>query len=422
MYGVAGNGGASGYGTVFKVTPVGGLTALYSFCALTNCADGSYPFGGLVLGTDGNFYGTTQNGGSVGLGTVFKITPSGALTVLHSFGGTDGSYPDAGLALGADGNFYGTTSYGGASNSCLGECGTVFKITPAGVLTTLHTFDGSDGADPFPPLVQGTDGNFYGTTAFGGTSNACNGGSCGTAFKITPSGKFTSLHSFGFTDGGEPLAPLVQADSGALYGTTFEGGDANSHGCTDGCGTIFKISSGGAFSTAYKFHGGGGGNPQAGLAQATDGDLYGESPNAEGGGEIFKLTPPIAVTTVYSFSPSSGGGGTTAVLQAPDGEFYGTYGATYGGPGAIFSLDTGLGPFVALVIPTGRVGQSAQILGQGLTGTTSVTFNGVAATSLAVVSDTYMTAAIPSGASTGPVVVTTPTGTLTSNVNFRVIK
>jgi uncharacterized repeat protein (TIGR03803 family) len=151
---------------------------------------------GLVQASDGSFYGTTSNGGTSGYGTVFKITPAGALTTLYSFVGSDGSYPYAGLVQGSDGNFYGTTAYGGTSSY-----GTIFKITPAGALTTLHSFTYSDGAYPYATLVQGTDGNFYGTTYYGGTSGY------GTVFKITPAGALTTLHSFTYSDG-----PLCQRE------------------------------------------------------------------------------------------------------------------------------------------------------------------------------------------------------------------
>lgn len=418
LYGTSNNGGTNGLGSVFRISPDGALTTLYSFCSESNCMDGFFPFGALALGKDGNFYGTTQNGGSGGLGTVFKITPTGVLTVIHSFNGSDGSGPEAGLALGTDGNLYGTTGSGGAINGCLGQCGTVFKITPSGALTTMHSFDGNDGALPSAALIQGIDGNFYGTTDSGGTGN-CNGGSCGTVFKITPAGIFTSLHSFDFTDGERPVAPLMQASNGAYYGTTSEGGDAGSKGCSGGCGTIFKISSGGTFATVHKFFFSDGGALQSGLVQATDGSLYGESPEGGTGyGKIFSLTLPRTLTTVYSFSSSSQGGGGTAVVQLTDGNLYGTYGV----PGAVFRLDMSLAPFIAFVLPTGKVGQTAQILGQGLTGSTVITFNGIPATTFSVVSDTYMTAVVPAGASTGPVVVSTPTGTLTSNKNFRISK
>ncbi len=148
----------------------------------------------------------------------------------------------------------------------------------------------------------------------------------------------------------------------------------------------------------------------------TNGDLYGEDDGGDSGYQIYKINPQGQFATVYNFQ--AGQGDSDAMLQATNGNFYGTY----GDPGAIFSLDTGLGPFVAFVIPTGKVGKNAQILGQGFTGTTSVTFNGVPATSFKVVSDTYLTAVVPVGATTGSVVVTTPSGALTSNVSFRITK
>ncbi|MGA7220402.1 MAG: choice-of-anchor tandem repeat GloVer-containing protein [Candidatus Sulfotelmatobacter sp.] len=413
LYGTSGNGGADGYGSVFKITPSGTLTSVYSFCAQTNCADGSYPYGALALGINGDLYGTTQFGGAHDLGTVFRVTSGGTLTVLHSFGGADGSGPEAGLVLAADGNFYGTTSSGGANSSCPGsDCGTVFKISPSGSLTTLHTFDGTDGFGPLAPLVQGADGSLYGTTVYGGTGD-CDGESCGTVFKITTGGEFNSLHSFQFTDGGLPTSPLVQAANGAFYGTTYEGGEVG-RVCSGGCGTIFKISSGGTFATVHKFHFSDGSVIYAGLVQGTDQNLYGESIE---GSEIFSATLKGQLTVEYS-----GVSGSAALLQGTDGKFYGTSESDDYPYGQVFSFDMGLGPFAAFVIPTAKVGQTAQILGQGLTGTTNVTFNGVQATSFKVVSDTYMTAVVPSGATTGVVVVTTPTGGLTSNVNFRIAK
>jgi uncharacterized repeat protein (TIGR03803 family) len=369
------------------------------------------------LGADGNLYGTAQNGGAGGFGVLFKVTPAGTYAVIHSFQGTDGSFPDAGLVLGADGNLYGTTSYGGPDASC--PCGTIFKASPSGVLTTLHSFDYTDGDGPSADMVQGADGDFFGTTVSGGTSTACDGRGCGTIFKISSQGSFTSLHSFVFSDGGEPFAPLVQASDGALYGVTFEGGDVGFQGCSGGCGTIFKIAPGGLFAIAHKFDPAEGGRVFAGLVQATNGSLYGSDAYEGSAGDIFEFTLPRTLAVVYSFTVASGGGGAAGVLQATDGNLYGTYGAA---PGAVFRLEEGLGQFVAFVIPTSKVGGTAQILGQGLAGTTGVTFNGVEATSFNIVSDTYMTAVVPSGATNGPVVVTTPTGPLTSNVNFRVIK
>lgn len=419
FYGTAAAGGANGYGTVFKVTPTGTLTALHSFCSQANCADGYGATSPLSLGTDGNFYGTTFAGGDEGscfppngCGTVFRITPEGVFSTLHAFTGADGEQPLAGLALGIDGNFYGTTE-GGGTGSCF--CGTVFRMTPAGVLTTLYSFDG-DGTFPSAALVQGTDGNLYGT-AYEGGSNACLGG-CGTVFKITTGGVFTSLHDFELTDGERPLGQLFQASNGAFYGTTWEGG-----AIAGGYGTIFRISASGSFATVHRFHSndGGAGNSQSGLVQATDGNFYGGTPDGGlGAGEIFEFSLSGKFTSLYGFYGGSCGGGYTELLQSTNGEFYGTDACNPSG--AVFSLDMGLGPFVTLVRRAGKVGATAQILGQGLTGATGATFNGMAATSFSVVSDTYMTAVVPSGATTGPVVATTPTGTLTSNANFRVIK
>jgi len=176
LYGTTSARGAHGKGTVFRITPGGTVTTLYSFCAKSKCADGSTPYGGLVLGTDGNFYGMTFIGGTLNAGTVYKITPTGKLTTLHSFSFTDGYNPYDALVQGSDGNFYGTTTYGGTH-----LIGNVFKMTPQGVVTNLHSFNSSDGSEPEAGLIQGTDGNFYGTTYTGGAT-----GSYGTAFKITP--------------------------------------------------------------------------------------------------------------------------------------------------------------------------------------------------------------------------------------------
>lgn len=252
FYGTTSQGGDNcitgyyGCGTIFKITPSGTLTTLYNF---TGDGDGGDPVASLIQATNGNFYGTTYGGGD-GYGTIFTITPSGTLTTLYSFGCSqiggcrDGVYPAAGLIQAADGNFYGTTSGGTADGNKVGE--TVFKITPSGTLTTLYSFTGgSDGGAPMAGLIQATDGNFYGTSSEGGA----NGG--GTVFKITPSGALTTLYSFcsqNFcTDGQDPAAALVQNTNGNFYGTTVYGGSADS--CLDGnakvaCGTVFSLSVG----------------------------------------------------------------------------------------------------------------------------------------------------------------------------------
>src|ERR1022692_4823686 len=218
LYGTTAKGGANGGGTVFKITPGGTLTTLYSFCSQTNCMDGVEPYAGLVQAANGDLYGTTVAGGANGYGTVFKITPGGTLTMVYSFCSqtncADGAYPEAGLVQAANGDLYGTTPQGGANRG-----GTIFKITPGGTLTTLYSFcfqsGCTDGSTPFAGLVQAANGDLYGTTFYGGSG--------GTVFKITPGGTLTTLYNFcsqtNCTDGDQPFAGLVQAANGDLYGT-----------------------------------------------------------------------------------------------------------------------------------------------------------------------------------------------------------
>ena len=287
FYGTATDGGAHDEGTVFSISGRGTLTTLYSFCSQDNCTDGTGPLAGLVQGIDGNFYGATLGGGSSNNGTVFKITPNGTLATLHRFNGTDGAGPFADLILGTDGNFYGTTEVGGVSGCGFNQegCGTVFKITPNGTLTTLHIFNGTDGSLPEGALVQGADGNFYGTTFLGGTNHEqylCDNQAqdyelgCGTIFRITPSGTLTTIYNFcsqsGCTDGANPYGGLIQATDGNLYGTTVLGG-------AGGDGTIFIITSNSAPTTLHSFDGKGDA-ADGGLIQGTDGSFTGRQPLA----------------------------------------------------------------------------------------------------------------------------------------------
>ena len=413
LYGTTLGGGSYGGGTVLRITPAGALQTVYSFCSQTNCTDGSGPYAGLVEGSDGDFYGTTYSGGTSGVfGTVFKITPAGALTTLHSFDLSDGAGPDSGLVQAANGDFYGTTTGGPDSNN-----GTVFKITSAGSLTTLHIFDGTDGSGPVGNLVQAADGNLYGTTPYGGVGY-------GTIFKISLSGTLTTLHSFTLTDGSYPYGGLVQGSDGSFYGATYGGGDtSNCFG--NGCGTVFKITPGGTLTTLHVFESTEGANPVAGLIQATDGNFYGTTyagGNAGDWGTVFKVTPSGAVSTLHSFDGNDGGQPYGPVAQATNGNLYGT--ATNGlgtaSQGTIFVISTGLGPFVSFTRNWGKVGQVRGIMGQGFTGATNVLFNGTPA-KFTVESDTFLTAAVPTGASSGFVRVTTTGGTLKSNVRFRVL-
>ena len=276
FYGTVGSGGTSNNGAVFRITPTGSLTNLHSFAA--SGSDGANPSAELVQGSDGSFYGTTYAGGTSNNGTVFQITPTGTLTSLHSFTGLDGSNPQAGLVEGSDGNFYGTTYLGGASGS-----GAVFRITPTGSLTNLHSFTGPDGANPQSALVEGTDGNLYGTTYAGGTSGS------GVVFRITTSGSLTNLHSFIGADGGNPWAALVLGSDGNFYGTSYKGG-------TNKDGTIFQITPSGSLTNLHMFASGtDGAFPQDALIQGSDGNFYGTTVNGgtNGVGTIFKLTVPL---------------------------------------------------------------------------------------------------------------------------------
>jgi uncharacterized repeat protein (TIGR03803 family) len=431
----------------------------------------------LAQGTDGNFYGTSSAGGTSnscngGCGVVFKITAGGKLTLLHSFGSTDGAGPNAPLVQGVDGSFYGTTSAGGTSNSCSGGCGTVFKIRPDGSLSTLHNFDMTDGANPLAGLVQGTDGNFYGTTGNGGTFFS------GAVFKISPGGSLTTLHSFGFNDGTSPNA-VVQGADGAFYGTAFGGGTGPNCG-QQGCGTVFKILSDGSFLTLHSFNYTDGYGPDAALVRARDGKFYGTTSTggANSNGTVFQMTSGGVLTTLYSFCSQANctdGISPSALLQATDGNFYGATGSggangegtvfkiTSGGllttlysfctqtnctdgidpsgllqttsgnflgttwfggangDGTIFSLSVGLGPFVETQPTSGKIGASVTILGTNLTAATSVTFNGKSA-KFTVVSRSEISAVVPTGATTGRVKVETPNGLLVSNVAFRVVQ
>jgi uncharacterized repeat protein (TIGR03803 family) len=268
-----GGGAANNAGTAFKLTPAGVETVIWSFGGTSN--DGANPATGLIQASDGNFYGTTTNGGIHGSGTVFKLTSAGVESVLWSFGGAgDGANPQAGLIQASDGNFYGTTKGGGTHGY-----GTVFKLTPAGVETVLWSFGGTgDGAWPFASLIQASDGSFYGTTNIGGANNA------GTVFKLTPAGVATVLWSFGgASDGASPWAGLIQATDRNFYGTTQGGGVNNT-------GTIFRLTPSGAETVLHSFgrnDTSDGTNPFAGLIQATDGNLYGTT---IGGGTNLKGT------------------------------------------------------------------------------------------------------------------------------------
>ena len=316
FYGTTAAGGPNDHGTVFKITPGGVLTTLVTFTGFSGANPGRNPVGGLVQGrSDGLFYGTTQDGGLFGLGTVYKMTSGGGLTVLHEFDATYGAQPAAGLMEDAsiNGNFYGTAQYGGPSS-----LGTVFRVTSGGGLTLMYNFTGTaNGRRPLAGLVQGrSDGLFYGTT-FGdpGVNNY------GTVFKMDSQGVLTTLHAFNLTDGSAPQAGLVEDvnNNGEFYGTTYQGG-ANNHG------TVFKVTSSGTFTAKVNFLGTDGSDPRGGLVQGSDGNFYGTT--YQGGannlGTLFKMTPIGTLTTLVAFNAINGDHPHAAMVLGSDGNFYGT--------------------------------------------------------------------------------------------------
>ncbi|MBX7210869.1 MAG: M36 family metallopeptidase [Verrucomicrobiaceae bacterium] len=402
FYGTTQNGGSSSLGTIFKVTPAGVLTTLVSFTGTTGANLGSSPRAGLTLGADGNFYGTTATGGAGGFGTIFKVTPAGVFTTLVQFTGTAGSYPGStplgALVLGADGNFYGTTSLGGASN-----LGTVFKLTPGATFTQLATFTGTTGAvpgaTPKGALIQMADGNFYGTTQTGGTGNF------GTVFQITPAGVLTPLvHLTGTTGaalGTTPQGALVAGSDGALYGTTNAGGLYN-------LGSVFRVTTSGLFSTLVNFTG----SPSFGrLIQGGNGALYGatlSTGGASGYGTLFSAPisgAPLARTTLAPVSGTTALNARAGLLLGADGNYYGT--TVAGGAinsGSVFSL-TPAGVYTTLLSFTGTSGANPGSSPQ-------------AALILGADGNFYGTASGGGSSSSGIVFKMTPAGAQTTLVNF----
>lgn len=394
LYGTVPEGLASS-GVIFRMTPAGGFTEIYSFGGQP---DGSRPNAGLTLGLDGNFYGSTVLGGVNNLGTIYRVTPAGVVTVMYSFtGGTDGAYPYGTPILGNDGNFYGLTQYA-----------TAYKITPSGVFTLL----GSIPDRSFSPLFLGADGNFYGTTQHGGSLNQ------GTVFRMSPAGVVTVIYNFDGTNGGVPWAGVVQATDGNFYGTTTGGGSG-------GGGVVFRVTPSGNYKVLHSFPAGSqndGYDPIAGLVFATDGTFYGATfaGGSNGYGVVFQLTSSGRYVFLNQFDKLSGSNPSSNLVQHTNGWIYGmALGGTHV-EGVFYGLDVHLGAKVKLVLSSGKVGSIVEVLGSGFIGTTAVQFAHKAA-NFTVVSDTYLTAVVPAGATTGPVTVTTPTATLSSMSSFRVV-
>ncbi len=406
-YGTSVTGGTNDLGTVFKITPSGTLTTIYSFDGTV----GEYPFGGLTLGLDGNFYGTTNRGGSAGFGSIYQITPAGVVTSLHSFTNTgDGTNPAAAPVLGNDGNFYGTTS--GVDVTTTEANSTFYKITPVGALTTLHTFNPDTEGSSAASIILGADGSFYGGTSAGGAN------SWGTLFKVTPAGVFTLLHTFSNAADGRQGATLAQATNGTFYGTAYLGG-------ADSNGVVFKMTPAGVFTKLHDLNGStDGGGVTGNMLLGTDGNFYNVATygGANNGGTIFKVSPAGVFTKVLDFGGANiGTVPGTGLIQATSGFFYGSTEEGGNGNAAIFyRLNQGLTPFASLVSTSGRVGSKIGILGQGFSASSVVKFNGVKATTVTRTGATFLLATVPAGASDGFVTVTTGATTLTSNKAFVV--
>jgi uncharacterized repeat protein (TIGR03803 family) len=288
LYGTTTAGGEFGGGTVFKVTATGTESVLYNFCSQPDCTDGQFPQGGVALDSAGNIYGTTFWGGTYNSGVVFKLTSDGTYTVLHSFENspTDGGFPTGNLTRDSSGNLYGTTDSGGAFSD-----GTVFKVTASGAESLLHTFEGypADGTDPYGGgLLLDAAGNLYGVTTQGGAYGF------GVLFRLTPAR--TERVLFNFTAAGAaPIDGLARDAAGNLYGTTQAGGTGGYCGIY-GCGVLFEFTAGGRGIVLHDFtldSSSPGAGPLGGVVRDPSGNLYGtlDEGGVYGCGAVFKYAP-----------------------------------------------------------------------------------------------------------------------------------
>ena len=324
FYGTTYWGGATGFGTIYRMDATGTVATLHSFAF----ADGANPAAGLVRASDGTFYGTTSLGGSHNQGTVFRMDASGAVTRLHSFDGDGGEHPLAALIQASDGKFYGTTSEGGANG-----VGVVFRIDSSGGFELLHSFDRYvDGARPVAELIEAR-GAFYGTTKEGGANNR------GMVFRMNNAGTITSVHTFTGPDGANPVSALIASASGDLYGTT-----------SSSPGLVFRVDIADQVTTLHSFNSETeGALPLAPLLQGTDGNLYGTL--SVGGflspvqyGSVFRLTDSGALTVLHAFGGTDGASPATGLVQTPDGSIYGLTNSTYvfgvQVTGTVFQIDS----------------------------------------------------------------------------------
>ena len=350
FYGTTSGGGAFNFGTVFKMTPTGTVNILYSF---RGAADQENPWSGLIRDARGNLFGTTfgylEGGENSNFGTVFRISPTGQETTIHSFAGlpTDGANPVAGLVRDAAGNFYGAVPYGGTGTVCGAfvntGCGIIYKIDATGKETVLYNFTGgTDGADPYGTLIIDRQGNLYGTTPLGGDLSCNAPYGCGTVFKVDSSGNETVLYSFGAqpNDGEEPYVTLVRDAVGNFYGTTDWGGTGPcSNGAVRvGCGTVFKLDPSGKETVLYSFQGGfDGENPTAGVILDAAGNVYGtvqaggSTACPAGCGLVFRVDKTGKKTNLHVFKGKDGSLPLAGLIRDAAGNFYGT---TLNGGGA----------------------------------------------------------------------------------------
>jgi uncharacterized repeat protein (TIGR03803 family) len=363
LYGTASKGGANGDGSVFELARGSStLTTLASF----NGSNGSNPAGALIMDSSGNLYGTTENGGASGLGTIFELAKgSSTVSTLASFAGSNGSNPVAGLIMDGSGNLYGTAEHGG------GGLGTVFELVKgSNTARRLASFLGSNGSTPVAGLIMDKSGNLYGTTQLGGIDNL------GTVFELAHNSfTITTLASFTSYLDDEPLGGLIMDSSGNLYGTTSGG--------ARGPGAVFERAHGSPFiTTLASFNGTNGSRPRAGLIMDSSGNLYGttDAGGASKDGTVFELAKGSgAITTLFSFNGTNGSNPLCGLIMDSSGNLYGTTSAgDAGAAGNVFELLTPPALQISAFPPSTRAGatQTFTVTVQNADGTTDTGYTG----------------------------------------------